>query len=194
VAPDGWTLSAELDFGFHRDLLAAFPFPHRLRVDVALRRRTLAVRTTLTADGDHAVPVAFGFHPYLRLPDVPRERWQVELPAMRHLALDERSLPTGASRAVPAHAGRLGTRTFDDGYVDVAPGAEFVVAGGTRRIVVRFDEGFPAAQVFAPEAVDVICFEPMTAPTNALSTGDRLTLLEPGGQYTATFSITVQPR
>jgi aldose 1-epimerase len=193
-APDGWALSAELDFGAHRDLLAAFPFPHRLRLDVALRRRTLTVRTTLTAAGDHRVPVAFGFHPYLRLPDVPRDRWHVELPAMRHLELDERSIPTGASSPVPAQTGRLGTRTFDDGYVDVAHGAEFVVAGGLRRITVRLEEGYPAAQVFAPSASDVICFEPMTAPANALASGERLALVAPGGRYTATFSITVDRR
>jgi aldose 1-epimerase len=95
---------------------------------------------------------------------------------------------------MPAHAGRLGTRTFDDGYVDVPQGAEFVLSGGTRRMVVRFDGGFAAAQVFAPAVVDVVCFEPMTSPTNALTTGDRLTMLEPGGRYTATFSITVERR
>jgi aldose 1-epimerase len=193
-APDGWGLSAELDFGAHPDLLAAFPFPHRLRLDVALRRRTLTVRTTMTATGDVAVPVAFGFHPYLRLPDVARERWRVELPAMRHLELDANSIPTGASRAMPAQAGRLGTRTFDDGYVDVPPGAAFVLSGGTRRIVLQFDEGYPAAQVFAPTASDVICFEPMTAPANALGTGDRLALVAPGARYTAIFSIAVERR
>jgi aldose 1-epimerase len=193
-APDGWALSAELDFGAHPDLLAAFPFPHRLRLDVALRRRTLTVRTTLTATGEHAVPVAFGFHPYLRLPGVPRERWHVALPAMRHLALDARSIPTGASRPMPAQADRLGARTFDDGYVDVPPGARFVLAGGTRRITVRLDEGYPAAQVFAPAASDVICFEPMTAPPNALASGDRLTLVDPGRRHTATFSIAVERR
>jgi galactose mutarotase-like enzyme len=193
VAP-GWALSAELDFSAHRDLLAAFPFPHRLRVDVALRRRTLTVRTTLTTEGEHPVPVAFGFHPYLRLPDIPRELWQVELPAMHHLELDANSIPTGVSQPMAAQAGPLRTRTFDDGYVEVPPGAEFVLSGGERRIVVRFDRGFPAAQVFAPSAADVICFEPMTAPTNALASGDGLLLLEPGERYTASFSITVERR
>jgi aldose 1-epimerase len=187
---DGWAFAAELDFGAHPELLAGFPFAHRLRLDVALRRRTLSVRTTLTATGCHAVPVAFGFHPYLRLPGVARGRWRVELPAMRHLELDERSIPTGASRPVSAVAVGLGTRTFDDGYVDVPAGAEFVVAGGRRRIVVRFDEGYPVAQIFAPGSADLICFEPMTAPTNALVTGDRLTLVAPGESYRATFSIT----
>jgi aldose 1-epimerase len=193
-APDGWALSAQLDFGAHRDLLEAFPFPHRLRIDVALRRRTLTVRTTLYADGEHPVPVAFGFHPYLRLPGVPRERWRVELPAMRHLELDVLGIPTGASSAMPAQDDRLEARTFDDGYVDLPAGAAFVLAGGTRRITVRFDEGYPVAQVFAPASADVVCFEPMTAPPNALASGDRLALVEPGRRYTATFSITVERR
>jgi aldose 1-epimerase len=184
-------LSAELDFGAHPELLEAFPFAHRLALDVALRRRTLTVRTTLTATGEHAVPVSFGFHPYLRLPGVAREDWHVELPAMGHLELDARSIPTGASRPVAAQSAPLAARTFDDGYVDVADGAEFVVAGGGRRITVRLERGYPAAQVFAPATDDVICFEPMTAPTNALSSGDRLPLVAPGERYTATFSITV---
>lgn len=187
-----WALSAELDFAAHAELLEAFPFAHRLRLDVALRRRALTVRTTVTATGERAVPVSFGFHPYLRLPGVPREDWHVELPAMSRLDLDARSIPTGAFAPVAAQAGPLGARTFDDGYVDVAPGAEFAVAGGGRRVVVRFDEGYPAAQVFAPATDDVICFEPMTAPTNALGSGDRLPLLAPGQRHTATFSITVQ--
>ena len=97
-----WALSAEIDFGAHPELLEAFPFPHRLALDVALRRRTLTVRTTLTATGEQAVPVSFGFHPYLRLAGVAREDWHVELPAMRHLQLDARSIPTGASRPVAA--------------------------------------------------------------------------------------------
>lgn len=100
--------------------------------------------------------------------------------------------PTGASAAVGAQAGALGTRTYDDGYVGVAPGAEFVVAGGSRRVVVRFEEGYPVAQVFAPATDDVICFEPMTAPTNALLSGDRLPLVAPGERHRATFSITVE--
>ena len=66
-----------------------------------------------------------------------------------------------------------------------------VVAGGGRRVTMRLEEGYPVAQVFAPAADDVICFEPMTAPTNALSSGDRLALVAPGERYTATFSITV---
>jgi galactose mutarotase-like enzyme len=142
--------------------------------------------------GDRPVPVAFGFHPYLHLPNVARERWQVELPAMRHLELDARSIPTGASRALDAQSGPLGSRAFDDAYIDVPEGAEFVLAGGGRRVTVRLEQGYPAAQVFAPCSVDVVCFEPMTAPTNALVAGDGLAVVAPGERHRATFSITVE--
>jgi galactose mutarotase-like enzyme len=192
VAADGGALTSELDFAADPRLLAAFPFPHRLRLDAAVRGRTLTVRTTLTATGDRSVPVASGFHPYLRLPNVAREDWHVELPVMERLALDGQGIPTGAAHPVAADAGPLGTRTFDDGFAGVPEGAAFVLAGGGRRVTVRFDEGFPVAQVFAPATIAVVCFEPMTAPTNALASGDRLTLVAPGTSYAAAFSITVE--
>ena len=47
----------------------------------------------------------------------------------------------------------------------------FALSGGDRRIEVHFDEGYPAAQVFAPGDDDVVCFEPMAAPTDALRRG-----------------------
>jgi galactose mutarotase-like enzyme len=45
--------------------------------------------------------------------------------------------------------------------------------------------------VFAPEGQDFICFEPMTAPTNALEDGGGLTLVAPGDEYRTAFSIAV---
>ena len=51
--------------------------------------------------------------------------------------------------------------------------------------------GYPAAQVFSPPGADFICFEPMTAPTNALRSGVGLRLVEAGDAFTAAFSIAV---
>ncbi len=60
-----------------------------------LRGRTLTISTAVEATGDRSVPVAFGYHPYLRLPHVERSAWEVEMPVTERLELDERMLPTG---------------------------------------------------------------------------------------------------
>jgi galactose mutarotase-like enzyme len=47
--------------------------------------------------------------------------------------------------------------------------------------------------VYAPADDDVIAYEPMTAPTNALvDGGEALRLVPPGERYRAAFSITVR--
>jgi aldose 1-epimerase len=108
------------------------------------------------------------------------------------LVLDERKLPTGDREPTDAPAGQLGERTFDDAFVAPPDGAPFVLSGGGRKIALTFESGYPFAQVYAPPEDDVIAFEPMTAPTNALVSGGRdLPLLEAGEQYEAVFSIAV---
>ena len=109
---------------------------------------------------------------------------------MRHLAVDDRGIPTGASTAWPQTSEVLSDNMFDDGYDEVPPGAVFALSGAARRIEVCFDQGYPAAQIFAPGADDVICFEPMAAPTDALCRGGYR-VAEPGTTATAVLTITV---
>jgi aldose 1-epimerase len=180
-------LTAEVDFG-DEDLLASFPFPHRLALTVTLYERTLRVRTSVTPTGDRKVPLCFGFHPYLQLPAVPRDQWIVETPPLRHLMLDEQGLPTGETARQHAITEPLGDKAFDDGYDEVAEGAVFAVSGGGHRIEVHFEQGYPAAQIFAPPSEDVVCFEPMTAPTDALRRGSYRSA-HPGDWGIAVFSI-----
>jgi len=186
----GQKLTAELDFGAHQELLASFPFPHLLEVAVELSDRTLTVSTTVTPTTDKAVPLVYGYHPYLQLPDVPRAQWQVEMPAMRHLMLDDTGIPTGATGESPAVAETLGDKLFDDGFDQVAEGAVFAVCGVGRRLEVCFERGYPAAQVFAPAGETVVCFEPMTAPTDSLRRGGYR-CAQPDEPDTAMFSIKV---
>jgi aldose 1-epimerase len=183
-------LTAELDFGAQDELLPSFPFPHRVELSVELSDRTVTVSTTVTPTSDKAVPLVYGYHPYLQLPDVPRSQWQVEMPAMRHLMVDDAGIPTGTTAEAQATAEPLGDKVFDDGFDQVADGAVFAVSGGGRRLEVRFERGYPAAQVFAPAGETVICFEPMTAPTDALRRGGYRSA-RPGAPDTTAFSISV---
>jgi aldose 1-epimerase len=183
-------LTAEVDFGADPELLASFPFPHLLAVTVRLAEQTLTVRTAVTPTGGQAVPLCFGFHPYLQLPGLSRDQWIIETPPLRWLRLDEGGLPTGDTTPQPAVTESLGDKAFDDGYDEVADGAVFAVSGGGRRTEVHFEQGYPAAQIFAPPAEDVVCFEPMTAPTDALRRGGYRSA-RPGESAVAQFSIRV---
>lgn len=185
-------LLADLDFTSDPELLAAFPFPHVLELDVRLEDGALEIATTVAAASDEPVPIAFGWHPYLRLPGVPRADWEVRLPVLRRLVLDERQIPTGAVEDVAPFEGRLGDRTWDDEFDRLEQPAVFTLRGGGRRIAVEFEEGYPVAQVFAPPGLDLICFEPMTAPANALRTGAGLSFARPGDRYRARFRIAVR--
>jgi galactose mutarotase-like enzyme len=107
--------------------------------------------------------------------------------------LDERGIPTGGVEPVSIEPGPLGDRTYDDHFVELAEGAVFVLEGGGRRIEVEFGAGYPYAQVFAPLGGDesFICFEPMTAPVDALVSGEGLGSVPPGGSFRAEFRVRV---
>jgi aldose 1-epimerase len=188
-------LSTRLDYSAHEELMAAFPFPHELHVQVELSGDTVTIATILLATGEVAVPISFGWHPYLRLPGVPRSEWWVEMPVRRQGLLDDRGLPTGETEAVRIEDGPLGDRSYDDLFVELDEPARFAVEGGGRRIELELGSGYPLAQVFAPppevEPEPYICFEPMTAPTNALVTGVGLRSVAPGESFRAEYTVRV---
>jgi aldose 1-epimerase len=190
-AVTGWELlDSRLDFAAAgRELagVAAFPFDHRIEVAADLVGNALTITTTLTATGERPVPIAFGHHPYFVLPEVPRAEWEIALAVSEHVAVDERLIPTGALEPAGDLDGPLGTRTFDDGYT-FGDGL-FVLQGGGRRIEVDFVRGYRYAQVFAPAIADVVCFEPMTAPADALRNSPGV--VAPGESYEAQFSVRV---
>lgn len=175
------------------DLLALFPFRHRLSVQARVKARGLTITTTVHADGGDRVPVAFGYHPYLRLPDSSRDGWQVDLGAEQQLVLDDRMIPTGERVTLSARDFLLGGRSLDDGLAGLATPAQFLVSDGERSLSVSFEAGYDWAQVYAPPGHDFICFEPMTAPANALNSGEGLSVLAPGEEYSASFTIAVTP-
>jgi aldose 1-epimerase len=183
-------LTAVLDYGSHPRLLMSFPLPHTLTQTVTLAERTLTVETTVTAMTSAAVPLCFGYHPYLMIPGVPRAEWVLTTPAMRHLSVDDHGLPTGATHDWAASAQPLADTEYDDGFDRVAEGAVFSIEGGGRLVEVTYERGYPAAQLFAPLGDDLIGIEPMAAPTDALRRGDFRRAVE-GEPETARFSIRV---
>jgi aldose 1-epimerase len=183
-------LSASFDWSHPRGLVV-FPYPCRLTMTASIEPGSLTIETELAATSDIAVPVSFGFHPYLGLPDVPRQEWRVRLPEMRHMTLDPRKIPTGASEPFPGLDDMLGERDFDDGFALLGDQATLSVSDGTHNIAVDLLEGYPYTQVYAPHGKNYLAFEPMTAPANALISGAGLRLVAPGDTFRARFRIRV---
>ncbi len=188
------TVTARLTWST-RELLELFPFEHELSSTVTVQDGGLSIATTLRATGADSVPVSFGYHPYLRPAAGHRQEWDVSLGARRHLELDDRMLPTGAGEPLATPEFTLAEVSLDDAYDGVEPGARFAATAGAdgvrSGVEVRFERGFPYAQVYAPPAKEFICFEPMTAPGNALCSGRGLTVVAPGESYQAEFSLSV---
>jgi aldose 1-epimerase len=173
------------------ELLALFPFRHHVEVTASVGETGLSLTTAVHADGGDRVPVSFGYHPYLTLADSARTGWQVDLGATERLVLDERMIPTGERVRLHKRDFLLADESLDDGLAALATPAQFLVSDGERALSVSFEAGYEWAQVYAPPGHDFICFEPMTAPTDALNSGEGLIVVEPGERYAASFSITV---
>jgi aldose 1-epimerase len=191
TGPDEARLRASFDYGAWPELLAAFPFPHALTVEVRVAATVLTVVTVLRATGERAVPVSFGWHPYLRVPRAPRRIWRLRLPEREHLPLDRLGLPDGTAKAEAAVQQPIGQRTFDDLYA-LGDDRRLSLEAAGRRVVVDLEEGYTHVQVFIPPGAGFACLEPMTAPVNALGTGD-CRLVSPGETFSARFSIVVEP-
>jgi galactose mutarotase-like enzyme len=179
-------LRASFDYA-GADLLAAFPFPHRLETAVDVDGRSLSVTTTIRPSGDRAVPISFGYHPHLRLPGGRRSAWRLLLPSRRHLELDERGIPTGRSTEAPAEAEPIGARTYDDLF-ELTGARRLGIEHGGRRLNVLFGARYRYAQVYVPPGAGFACLEPMTAPTNALVAGG-CPVVRPGDSFTARFTL-----
>jgi aldose 1-epimerase len=164
---------ATFDWAAHPERLAAFPFEHRVTLRATLDEQTL--RYEVRVDGD--APVAFGFHPYF----VAGEDAELDIPVRERLLLDEHKVPTGERAPYEPITGPLGARTFDDAFA--APTGPCRVGD----VTITFEEGFPYSQVFRPPGHDLVAIEPMTAPANALVTGEAL----PRAPHAAAFAIAV---
>jgi aldose 1-epimerase len=193
-----WTTS-RLEFTRHPDLMAQFPFAHALVMTHRLREGELEVETTIENHSAEALPVAIGHHPYMCLPGVPRDEWSVHLAARDHLTLNDMTIPTGERHPVEfADPFPLKGAVLDDVFGNLVRDpdgrARFRVEGGGRGLTVTYGPKYTVAVVYAPAGKDLICFEPMSAITNAFNLAhagvySELQTVPPGAMWRESFWI-----
>jgi aldose 1-epimerase len=185
-------------------LLAPRPgYPFRLAVAIDHRLAEGSLETTFRVRnaGEEAAPFGLGMHPYLhvggRVDDA-----ELTLPARTALDLDA-GLPTGGSRPFDGGIGRIGDRALDDALTDLDRDgdgwARARVAGPAGRVELAVDRAWRWLQVYTGDTLPEgerrrsVALEPMTCPPNALADGTDLVVLEPGAEWSGSFTLTWTP-
>jgi aldose 1-epimerase len=184
----GARLAARFDAARDDVVMASFPFPHVLAVVAAVTPGRLEVTVSVTATGRTKVPVAFGWHPYFRLPDEEPQDLRIELPSWRRLQLDDRMLPTGASAREPASVISLPVGGLDHAFALPSRHRAMTLSGRHRALTLTPGGGYRYAQVYNPAGTPVVALEPMVAPIAGLGT-DATPLVAPGATFTARFRV-----
>lgn len=197
-------VTSRLQFWKHPELMAQWPFAHEYEMTYRLADGELEVKVTVKNLSTESMPIALGFHPYYRIPDVPRDRWIASIPARKIAITDSRLVATGEFKPfdLPNPTPLLG-HPLDTGFADLeldAQGrAHFSIEADGKKVETIYGPKYPVAVVYSPPApagqtVDFICFEPMTGITNAINLHQEgkypeLQTVASGGTWTESFWI-----
>lgn len=183
-----------------------YPFRLELTADYALDAGTgLHVTVTAKNISEEPAPVALGMHPYLAAAPGLVDECTLTVPAGRRLVTDQQGIPVGAEpvEGTPYDfraPRRIGGLPLDTCYTDLRPDQDGLV-----RVVLRAPDGTATAwwadgshrwlQVFSGDTLAPqrrrrgLAVEPMTAPADALATGEGLAVLEPGDLCTLSWGL-----
>jgi aldose 1-epimerase len=202
--PGSAHVTSRLEFWKHPDLMEQWPIAHEYEMTYRLSEGVLEVKITVKNLSTESMPLVIGFHPYYRIPGVPRDQWMAHLSVRKAVVADTRLIPTGELK--PAELPDplpLKDRTLDNGFTDLKRDskgrAHFSIESDGKKVEVLFGPKYPVAVVWEPPAPaggqrDFICFEPMTAVTDGINLHHDgkypdLQTIAPGADWTESFWI-----
>ncbi|MDN3480793.1 aldose 1-epimerase family protein [Arthrobacter sp. APC 3897] len=161
----------------------------------------LRVRQSLTNAGRQRAPFALGAHPFLRIGSVPVEDLTLTVAADTRITADERLIPVGREPVAGEYDFRTGRRIGDQALDSAFTGLEpahgehrhCLAAPDGRSVTLWSGPEFGYVHVFLTDQLPgrsrAVALEPMTAPANALNSGEGLRWLEPGNTFAAEWGI-----
>lgn len=183
-------------------------YPWRLTVSNrwSLDDRGLTAATTIRNDSDTAAPVAAGFHPYVTAGTPTIDDAELTIPASTRILTGDQQIPVG-QEPVDGTAydfrepRRLGGLEIDHAFADLVRDRDGLArlrlaAPEGDAVTVWVDSAYPYLEVFTGDALPDesrrrrgLGVEPMSAPPNALATGEAVTRLEPGVEWHGRWGI-----
>ena len=197
-------VTSRLQFWKNPDLMAQWPFAHEYEMTYRLADGVLEVRVTVTNLSSDPMPVVLGFHPYYRIPDVPRDELDRKLSGpqdgrrRRPPHPDRRVEAFDLPNPLPLKGQHARHRVHRPGR-DADGRAHFSIESGGKKgrddvrtqVSGRRRVGASAAE---GQTRDFICFEPMTGITSAVNLQHEgkyadLQTVAPGAKWTESFWI-----
>jgi aldose 1-epimerase len=187
-----------------------YPWSLRVENDYRLGAGGLTVVTTVTNRADRPAPVAVGFHPYLTVGTATVDDAVLHLPADRWLPTGEQQIPIDREKVAGSRYDFTTPRPIGDTEIDYTytdlhrdPDERFRLRLSNpddgRETVFWLGPAYRYLEVFTGDALPDkdrrrrgLGVEPMTAPPNALASGQDLVVLEPDAQWTGEWGI--EPR
>lgn len=182
-----------------------WPFRLGTSVRYQLSDDGVTVTHTVVNRGPRPAPVAVGAHPYLRVGDTPVEELVLTVAAASYLESDERGIPVHWHPVEGAEQDLRGGRRIGDVRLDNCYTGLTSTDGVHRHrlqapsgdgVELWAEEPFGYAQVYTNVKYPgqdgprlAVAVEPMTAPADALNSGDGLVRLEPGAEWTLSWGL-----
>jgi len=192
---------------FETTLTESEGYPFRLDVAIhyALGDEGLAVTYRVTNRSDRLAPFAAGAHPFLRAGQLSVSNMRLTSPVESYLVSDDNLIPVeeialGLGDSVNLSDGVALSEVSLDTAFRVSPSAEGITTRlsspdgaitelwqdpSWRWVQVFLTDRFPTSE----GEVWALAVEPMTAPPNALATGQDLISLAPGEEWSASWGI-----
>jgi galactose mutarotase-like enzyme len=162
---------------------AQYPWDFVATFTYTLSAAALRIEQRFTSLSNTPMPFGAGFHPYFHVPEAEKASAQIVTDATR-------AFDNAAKQEVMLGAGIDLTRNevdlhlWDHGRSSAEltrPGAPAVRLSGSPEVTHWV--------VWTLKGRDFVCLEPWTCPGNALNTGDRLLVLDPGESRTLSLEI-----
>lgn len=170
-----------------------YPFHLGTSVTYSLDETALTVSHAITNLGDEEAPVALGTHPYVCIDDVDTADLVLRSSGSTRFVVDEQKIPVGqvgVDAATDLRAGRrVGELDLDTAFGDLVRDDDgrvrtTLTARDGRTLTLWQGEGFDYVQIFTTDRYPgrplALAVEPMTAPADALNSGQGLRRLAPG--------------
>jgi galactose mutarotase-like enzyme len=172
---------ATLTLTSNETTLAAYPWAFRADYTYRLRAQAIAIEMRIENRATATMPFGAGFHPYFAVPDAAKARARIATRATR-------AWDNAAKARVPFTGFDLTAAEVDLHLMDHGSTESSLVVDDLA-VHVRGSAEFTHWVVWTLRGRDFVCLEPWTCPGDALNTGERLLLLEPGEARTMRLEI-----